>query len=75
VVAYARGGARETVVPGRSGLLVESSTAEAFADAIETLARQPIPPADARQAAERFSVARFEAGFAAALTETLAGPC
>jgi glycosyltransferase involved in cell wall biosynthesis len=75
VVAYARGGARETVVPGRSGLLVESSTAEAFADAIETLARQPIPPADVRQAAERFSVARFEAGFAAALTETLAGPC
>jgi glycosyltransferase involved in cell wall biosynthesis len=72
VVALARGGALETVLAGRTGLLVDDAAPADFADALETLLASPLDPADFREQAERFSAARFDAAFEAALTETLA---
>ena len=59
VVALARGGALETVIPGETGALVEASTPEAFADAIRGLLASPIEPAAARRQALRFGRSRF----------------
>ena len=72
VVARARGGAVETVVHGRTGVLVDSDRPEAFAEAIAALDDLTLDPAAARAQAERFSIAVFERGFRAAVAETLA---
>jgi glycosyltransferase involved in cell wall biosynthesis len=71
VVALDRGGARETVTHGVTGWLVSDPAPSAFADAMDHARRQPLDPAAARAGAERFSPARFEAGFRAMLTESL----
>ena len=72
VVAFARGGAAETVTDGITGLLVDRATPDAFADAMADAARRPWDRARLRTDAERFSVDRFEAAMRAVLTETLA---
>jgi glycosyltransferase involved in cell wall biosynthesis len=72
VVALGRGGAAESVEDGVTGLLVREATAEAFAAAMGDCRRRAFDPARARARAEAFSVARFEAGFRALLTDTLA---
>jgi glycosyltransferase involved in cell wall biosynthesis len=59
VVALGRGGARETVVAGETGLLVEESSVEAFADAIDRAAHHQFDPVAIRRHAERFSRSRF----------------
>ena len=60
VVALGRGGALETVVGGRTGVLVTHATPEAFAEGIrEVRDRRPFDPADLRQHAERFGRQRF----------------
>jgi glycosyltransferase involved in cell wall biosynthesis len=59
VVALARGGARETIVPGRTGLLVDEPTADAFAEAIVRLQTLPLESAAIRRNALRFSKAAF----------------
>jgi glycosyltransferase involved in cell wall biosynthesis len=77
VVALARGGARETVEPGVTGVLVESQTAAAFADAMDRVRRLSLDPAVARQRAESYSREHFETRFKQVLSETIAsaGPC
>jgi glycosyltransferase involved in cell wall biosynthesis len=58
VLAYARGGASESVIPGRSGVLVEEQTPEAFARAIAGLP-QVWDPEACRDVAQRFAPADF----------------
>jgi glycosyltransferase involved in cell wall biosynthesis len=59
VVALARGGALETVLPGETGELVEEPTIEAFADAIASVVQRRFDPGHIRRNAERFGRARF----------------
>jgi len=59
VVALARGGALETVVPGETGALVDEATPAAFADAIAAAADRPFDAHAIRAHALRFSRARF----------------
>ena len=59
VVALGRGGARETVVPGETGLLVDEPLADAFAEAIAHVTSRRFDPAVIRRHAERFSRERF----------------
>ncbi len=59
VVALARGGATETVVDGRTGVLVEDASAPAFADGISRAIAASFDRAVIRRNAERFSRERF----------------
>lgn len=71
VIALARGGARESVEPGVTGLLVEEARAEAFAAAMQAASRQSFDPARLRARAEAFGIERFEDAFRTILAETL----
>jgi glycosyltransferase involved in cell wall biosynthesis len=77
VVALARGGARETVDPGVTGILVESQAAAAFAEAMDTVRRSAFDPATARARAETYSREHFETRFKQVLSDTIlsATPC
>ncbi len=54
-IALARGGARETVEPGVTGILVEEASADAFADAIRSLDDGAFDPVKLHLAASRFA--------------------
>jgi glycosyltransferase involved in cell wall biosynthesis len=71
VVAYARGGALETVVRGETGFLVEDATAAAFADAIRLAMDHPFDSRAIRDHAERFGRGRFDEQIGAIIRETL----
>jgi glycosyltransferase involved in cell wall biosynthesis len=70
VVALGQGGACETVIDGVTGALSPSPDPGVFADAIRRVIDKPLDPRAIRQHAERFSLASFKAGFAAAVDET-----
>jgi glycosyltransferase involved in cell wall biosynthesis len=59
VVAYAKGGALETVVDGQTGVLFDRATPDALAGAVERLESIAIDPAIARARALQFDVAVF----------------
>ena len=59
VVALARGGATETVVDGKTGVLVEDASAAAFADGIARATSASYDRAAIRRHAEQFSRERF----------------
>jgi glycosyltransferase involved in cell wall biosynthesis len=59
VVALGRGGARETVVPDETGILVDESTPGAFADGLRRALERRFDAAAIRRHAERFSRTRF----------------
>ena len=69
VVALARGGALETIVPEETGLLVDESTPTAFAGAISRAIDRRFDPRAIRRHAERFSRARFGDEMEAILNE------
>ena len=71
VVAYARGGALETVVAEETGLLVEEAAPAAFADALRRAIDRPFDSTAIRRHAERFGRARFAAEMDAIVRETL----
>jgi glycosyltransferase involved in cell wall biosynthesis len=71
VIALKRGGAAETVVHGRTGLLVDAQTASAFADAMRALDDLEAAPAQLAAHAATFSRARFEDGLRAVLTQAI----
>ena len=70
VVAFAEGGARETVVDGVTGALVNDRSAGAFADALARVAGGDLQPDAIRTNAERFSIGAFKTNFQAAVDET-----
>ena len=68
-IAYGRGGALETVVPGVSGLFFREQSVEAVCDAVERFEREHFEPEVVREQAERFSVEQFRARFSGVLEE------
>jgi glycosyltransferase involved in cell wall biosynthesis len=65
VVAFAAGGALDTVVEGISGILFDEQTPAALAAAIERADTMTFDPAAIRAVAERFSASVFRARFVA----------
>jgi glycosyltransferase involved in cell wall biosynthesis len=59
VIAYAAGGALETVVDGVTGVLFEEQTEDALAEAMLSLERAHLNPATCRRNAERFDASEF----------------
>src|SRR5262245_21389204 len=72
VVALARGGALETVIPGETGVLVDDLTAAAFADGIADVLDARFDPAAIRRHAEQFGRQRFAEDIAEVIDETAA---
>jgi glycosyltransferase involved in cell wall biosynthesis len=60
VIAYAAGGALDTVVEGETGLFFHEQTPEALTDALRRLDSTGFDPAAIQRHAERFSVERFK---------------
>ena len=59
VIAFARGGALDTVIEGETGLFFHEQSVEALIEAIERFERLSFDPAVARANAERFGIERF----------------
>ena len=59
VIAYGKGGALETVVPGVTGCLFPKQTVESLQEGVETFEMMQFSPKAVREHAERFSIARF----------------
>lgn len=74
VVAYGRGGARETVLDRVTGILVTDPSAEALADGMADARRIAFDPAVARAHAERFSRRRFQAAMKDLVDDTSSAP-
>jgi glycosyltransferase involved in cell wall biosynthesis len=73
VVALGRGGARETVVDGETGVLVEPGV-EALADGLKRVASRTWDSAHIRRHADTFSRARFVKEIQEAIDDTMAAP-
>ena len=71
VIAYARGGALETVIDGETGILFEPQTTPALAAAMARALIMPWETPRLRAQAERFSRARFQGELSALLTRWL----
>ena len=67
VIAYGVGGARETIIDGETGLFFDEQTPAAIRQAVGAFDAARFDAERLRQQAERFSAARFRAGFAALL--------
>lgn len=65
VIAYGAGGATETVLDGRTGILFGEQSADSLVAAIERLDRTPIDARACRANAERFDTSVFRAQFGA----------
>ncbi len=74
VIALARGGACETVVDGRTGVLVADPTEAAFAAGIDRVRQGRFDATVIRQHAVRFSRARFRAAFAQEVEQVMRAP-
>jgi glycosyltransferase involved in cell wall biosynthesis len=72
VVALDDGGARETVIDGKTGILVPEPTAEAFASALNRALNSSFDLAAARANALRFSKQQFMASIRTALDAAIA---
>jgi glycosyltransferase involved in cell wall biosynthesis len=70
-IALSRGGTLDTVIHGRTGLLVDDLSAEAFAGAMAAIDRTPFDPAEIRAHAEQFDTNRFERAFAVLVADAL----
>jgi glycosyltransferase involved in cell wall biosynthesis len=77
VIALGRGGATETVVPGVTGMLVDSNDDAAFADAMDQVRRTDYDSGALAAHAACFSTERFEQGLRDTLARALSGtlPC
>jgi len=71
VVALARGGARESIIDGETGVLVDAVNSEAFGDAVAALDRLAFEPTVIRRQAERFNRRRFAEQIDAAVRDAL----
>lgn len=64
VIAYKKGGASETVINGKTGILFDEQTTGSLANAIQRLERMKFNPIDCVENAKRFSFERFKEKFA-----------
>ncbi|HET6375153.1 MAG TPA: glycosyltransferase, partial [Methylocella sp.] len=71
VIAYGRGGATETVIPGVTGLFFEEQTVPAIVQAVEHFEQMKFDPAAIAAHAAKFNGQRFFAEFSAAVDEAL----
>ncbi|MBU0491660.1 MAG: glycosyltransferase [Chloroflexi bacterium] len=71
VIAYAAGGALETVIEGETGVFFREQTPEALAAAIREFEAQEFDPAAARRQAERFDINSFQAQISALVDQCL----
>jgi glycosyltransferase involved in cell wall biosynthesis len=60
VIAYAGGGALDTVIDGETGVLFPEQTVESLIEAVHRLEEMQFDPARIHHHAQRFSVARFK---------------
>ncbi len=60
VIAYAAGGALETVIPGKTGALFEEQSVPAIIEAVETFDPASVSSADIRRHAEQYDTAVFQ---------------
>jgi glycosyltransferase involved in cell wall biosynthesis len=67
VLAYGKGGATETVVPGVTGAFIAEQTPESVIEAVRAFRPESYDPARIRTHAETFSAERFEERFRALL--------
>jgi glycosyltransferase involved in cell wall biosynthesis len=74
VVAYGRGGARETIVAGVTGVLFEQQTKADLVAAIVACAEIQTPPAEIAQRAARFGRDAFHEGITNAIRNVARGP-
>ena len=74
VLAFGRGGARETVVEGETGLFFDAQTPEALRDAIRRFEARRFDPARCRARAEAFGRRRFRDAFRGAIDALMAAP-
>ena len=72
VIALARGGATETVIPGVTGILVDADKPEGFADAMQHFDSNTFDPRTIRAHAEQFGIDRFEHAFRASVADLIA---
>ncbi len=70
VLASSAGGARYTVVPGRTGELVDAETAEALADAVKAFVPERYDTSEIREHALQWDRLRFRARLSAAVSAT-----
>lgn len=65
VIAYGRGGVRETVVPGETGVFFNKQTPEHLCEAVRTFEAQrgEMEPSHIRAHAQQFSVRQFRTAF------------
>ncbi len=63
VIAYAKGGALETVEHGKTGFLFKKQTVSDLVSAVDEFERSSILPQDCRKNAERYSIDRFRQEF------------
>jgi len=73
VIAYAAGGALDTVRPGETGLLFEAQTVESLKAVLQRFDAAHFDPATIRAHAERFDVAEFRHRFLTYLAEHVPG--
>ncbi len=67
VIAYAAGGALDTIIHGVTGVLFQPQTVEALAEAVTESYKVTFEPAAIRRHAEQFSVERFRAALMAVI--------
>ena len=73
VIAYGKGGATETVLPGTTGIFFQQQTAESLDETIRTFeqTRESFDPVVIRKHAEQFGPDRFRAAFEQTLADCL----
>jgi glycosyltransferase involved in cell wall biosynthesis len=71
VIAYGQGGARETVIPGETGLFFDEQTPESLAQALETFESMTWTSARMQQNARRFGRDRFKREIAEVVDEVV----
>jgi glycosyltransferase involved in cell wall biosynthesis len=73
-LAYAAGGALETIIDGETGAFFSAPTAQSLADALRHFDPDAFVPAQLRAHAETFAPERFVARLRALVDETVAAP-
>jgi len=75
VIAFARGGAAETVINGKTGLFFKEQTAESLIKALKKFKRLNFNPDTCRRQAEQFDVKIFQKKFKNYVEKTYASFC